>query len=158
MTSELKSSAGRRDLSGHILSASVVMIGVSTTLIGLVKVAKAHIRPTRVDQYAGVVSCSSLSVRSPRTCPSVSCTDLSLVRDASGWRTKRMSASGPLADMVASPADAAAPDRDQPRFAIGGQTPINSASTADGNRRSANAWMSNDGFHEKIGAKRQFSA
>jgi hypothetical protein len=42
-------------LSSHILSASVVMIGVSTTLIGLVKVAKAHMSPTRVDQYAGVV-------------------------------------------------------------------------------------------------------
>jgi MFS family permease len=55
MTSEPKSSAGRRDLSSHILSASVVMIGVSTTLIGLVKVAKAHMSPTRVDQYAAVV-------------------------------------------------------------------------------------------------------
>jgi hypothetical protein len=31
------------------------MIGVSTTLIGLVKVAKAHISPSRVDQYAGLV-------------------------------------------------------------------------------------------------------
>jgi hypothetical protein len=54
MTSEPKSSAGRRDLSGHILSASVVMIGVSTTLIGLVKVAKEHMSPTHVDQYAAV--------------------------------------------------------------------------------------------------------
>jgi hypothetical protein len=54
MTSEPRSSAGRRDLSSHILSASVVMIGVSTTLIGLVKVAKAHMRPTHVDQYAAV--------------------------------------------------------------------------------------------------------
>jgi hypothetical protein len=42
MTSEPESSAGRRDLSAHIPSASVVMIGVSTTLIGLVKVAKAQ--------------------------------------------------------------------------------------------------------------------
>jgi hypothetical protein len=55
MTSGPKGSAGRRDLSVHILSASVVMIGVSTTLIGLVKVAKAHISPSRVDQYAGLV-------------------------------------------------------------------------------------------------------
>ena len=29
--------------------------GVSTTLIGLVKVAKAHISPSRVDQHAGLV-------------------------------------------------------------------------------------------------------
>lgn len=54
MTSEPRSSAGRRDLSSHILSASVVMIGVSTTLIGLVKVAKPHMSPTHVDQYAAI--------------------------------------------------------------------------------------------------------
>ena len=42
MDSESNDSAARRVLSSHILSASVVMIGVSTTLIGLVKVAKAH--------------------------------------------------------------------------------------------------------------------
>jgi hypothetical protein len=32
------------------------MIGVSTTLIGLVKVAKAHMGPSRVDQYAGIAA------------------------------------------------------------------------------------------------------
>jgi hypothetical protein len=34
MRSEPESSSARRELSSHILSASVVMIGVSTTLIG----------------------------------------------------------------------------------------------------------------------------
>lgn len=47
-------SAGRRDLSPHILGASVVMIGVSTTLVGLVKVAKAHMGQSHVDQYASL--------------------------------------------------------------------------------------------------------
>jgi hypothetical protein len=55
MTSDADASAGRRDLSTHILGASVVMIGVSTTLIGLVKVAKAHMGPSHVDQHAGLV-------------------------------------------------------------------------------------------------------
>ena len=32
------------------------MIGVATTLIGLVKVAKAHMGPTRADQYAGLAA------------------------------------------------------------------------------------------------------
>ena len=54
MRSEPESSSARRELSSHILSASVVMIGVSTTLIGLVKVAKAQMGPTRADQYAGL--------------------------------------------------------------------------------------------------------
>lgn len=49
-------SAASGDLSSHILSASVVMIGVSTTLIGLVKVAKAHMGPSRVDEYAGLAA------------------------------------------------------------------------------------------------------
>jgi hypothetical protein len=55
MTFDADASAGRRDLSTNILGASVVMIGVSTTLIGLVKVAKAHMGPSHVDQYAGLV-------------------------------------------------------------------------------------------------------
>jgi membrane protease YdiL (CAAX protease family) len=50
-----ESATARKVLSSHILSASVVMIGVSTTLIGLVKVAKAHIGPTRADQYAALI-------------------------------------------------------------------------------------------------------
>ena len=37
--------SGRRNLSSHILGASVVMIGVSTTLVGLVKFAKARLLP-----------------------------------------------------------------------------------------------------------------
>jgi len=32
------------------------MIGVATTLIGLVKVAKAHMGPTRADQFAGLAA------------------------------------------------------------------------------------------------------
>jgi hypothetical protein len=47
---------GKRDLSSHILSASVVMIGVSTTLAGLARVAKPHMGPSRVDEYAALVS------------------------------------------------------------------------------------------------------
>lgn len=70
MDSESNDSAARRVLSSHILSASVVMIGVSTTLIGLVKVAKAHMGPSRADQYAGSPHCSFFSVRSHRTLPS----------------------------------------------------------------------------------------
>ncbi|MCP3420081.1 hypothetical protein NLM16_38895 [Bradyrhizobium brasilense] len=46
----------RRDLSTHILAASVVMIGVSTTLIGLVKVAKGHMGASRVDQFTAVAT------------------------------------------------------------------------------------------------------
>jgi hypothetical protein len=57
MTLEEVDARGRREkLSTHILGASVVMIGVSTTLIGLVKVAKAHMGATHVDQYAGVAA------------------------------------------------------------------------------------------------------
>ncbi len=54
MAADPERRAGRGDVSGHILSASVVMIGVSTTLIGLVKVAKAPMGPSRADQYAGL--------------------------------------------------------------------------------------------------------
>jgi hypothetical protein len=53
MTIDADASA-RSDLSPHILGASVVMIGVSTTLVGLVKVAKAHMGPSHVDQYAAL--------------------------------------------------------------------------------------------------------
>ena len=56
MESESNSGTGRHALSTHILSASVVMIGVSTTLIGLVKVAKAHTGPSRVDQYTALTA------------------------------------------------------------------------------------------------------
>ncbi len=56
MESKSKSGMDRKALSSHILSASVVMIGVSTTLIGLVKVAKGHMSPTRADRYAGLTA------------------------------------------------------------------------------------------------------
>ena len=56
MTAEPETSREREALSSHILSASVVMIGVATTLIGLVKVAKEHMGPTRADQYAGLAA------------------------------------------------------------------------------------------------------
>src|SRR5215813_11380025 len=56
MASESESSPERHDLSPHIRSAPVVMIGVSTTLIGLVKVAKGHMGPSRVDEYAGLAA------------------------------------------------------------------------------------------------------
>jgi hypothetical protein len=45
-----------RDLSRHILSASAVMIGVCTTLIGLVKVAKPHLGQGHVSEYAGLTA------------------------------------------------------------------------------------------------------
>jgi uncharacterized membrane protein len=56
MESESSSGSTRQALSTHILSASVVMIGVSTTLIGLVKVAKAHMGATRADHYAALIA------------------------------------------------------------------------------------------------------
>jgi len=56
MTAEPETSREREALSSHILAASVVMIGVATTLIGLVKVAKEHMGPTRADQYAGLAA------------------------------------------------------------------------------------------------------
>lgn len=43
-------------LSSHILPASGTLIGVSATLIGLVKIAEEHIGPSRVDEYASVIS------------------------------------------------------------------------------------------------------
>ena len=60
-----------RDLSRHILAASAVMIGVCTTLIGLVKVAKPHLGQGHVSEYAGLTAllfflsalCSYLSIR-----------------------------------------------------------------------------------------------
>lgn len=65
MEPESNSGTARHALSTHILSASVVMIGVSTTLIGLVKVAKAHMGASRADQYAALTAmlflCSALA-------------------------------------------------------------------------------------------------
>ena len=56
MSSEPETGAARRDLSPHILSTSVHLIGFSTTLIGLVKVAEARIDPSHVDRYAGIAA------------------------------------------------------------------------------------------------------
>jgi len=44
------------ELSGHILPSAATMTGVCTTLIGLVKVVEAHIGPSHVDEYAGLIS------------------------------------------------------------------------------------------------------
>lgn len=48
-------------LSTHILPTSGTMIGVTSTLIGLVKVAEEHIGPSRVDEYAAIVLLMFLS-------------------------------------------------------------------------------------------------
>ncbi len=47
---------GGAALSKHILPSSGTMIGVCATLIGLVKLAEAHIGPSRVDEYAALAS------------------------------------------------------------------------------------------------------
>ena len=51
----------RRVPAFHILPASGQMLGVCVTLIGLVKIAEAHIGPSRVDEYASIVSLFFLS-------------------------------------------------------------------------------------------------
>jgi hypothetical protein len=43
-------------LSKHILPSSGTMIGACATLIGLVKVVEGRIGPSRVDEYAALVS------------------------------------------------------------------------------------------------------
>jgi hypothetical protein len=43
-------------ISRHILPASATMLGVCTTLIGLVKVVEARIGPSHVDEYAGLAA------------------------------------------------------------------------------------------------------
>src|ERR1700744_4264470 len=63
----------RGELSRHILPSSGTMIGVCATLIGLVKLAEAHIGPSRVDEYAALDSllflgsaiASYISIRNP---------------------------------------------------------------------------------------------
>ena len=49
-------SSEERALSKHILPSSGTMIGVCATLIGLVKLAEAHIGPSRVDESAALAS------------------------------------------------------------------------------------------------------
>lgn len=43
-------------LSGHILPTSGTMVGVCTTLVGLVKIAEERIGASRVDEYASLSS------------------------------------------------------------------------------------------------------
>jgi len=47
----------KRPLSGlsqHILPSAATMLGVCTTLVGLVKITEAHIGPSHVDEYAAL--------------------------------------------------------------------------------------------------------
>lgn len=46
----------QRELSNHILPASGTMIGVCTTLVGLVKVVERRFGPSHVDEYVSLVS------------------------------------------------------------------------------------------------------
>jgi hypothetical protein len=73
MTNEDHQAGERRELSKHILPNSGTMVGVCATLIGLVKLAEAHIGPSRVDEYAALDSmlflasaiASYISIRNP---------------------------------------------------------------------------------------------
>jgi len=56
MPPEKHEAADKPTLSRHILPNSGTMIGVCTTLIGLVKVVEVHIGPSRVDEYAALAS------------------------------------------------------------------------------------------------------
>jgi hypothetical protein len=47
---------GDHALSHHILPTSGTMVGVCATLIGIVKLAEAHIGPSRVDEYASLAA------------------------------------------------------------------------------------------------------
>src|SRR3954471_9824418 len=44
------------DLSHHILPTAGTMIGISTTLIGLVKIIEARIGPSHVDELGGLTT------------------------------------------------------------------------------------------------------
>lgn len=49
--------AAKKALAHHILPTSGTMVGICTTLIGLVKVVEGRIGPSHVDEYA---ACASL--------------------------------------------------------------------------------------------------
>lgn len=51
-----KGGHGVRALSQHILPAAGTMIGVCTTLVGLVKIAEAQIGPSRVDEAVSLTA------------------------------------------------------------------------------------------------------
>ena len=44
------------DLSQHILPSAATMIGICTTLIGLVKIIEARIGPSHVDEYGALTA------------------------------------------------------------------------------------------------------
>jgi hypothetical protein len=56
MSDDKRAENDERSLSKHILPSSGTMIGVCATLIGLVKLAEAHIGPSRVDEYTALAS------------------------------------------------------------------------------------------------------
>jgi hypothetical protein len=56
MTERSETLAQDRALSRHILPTSGTMIGICTTLIGLVKIVEGRIGPSRVDEYAALAS------------------------------------------------------------------------------------------------------
>ena len=56
MTSPDSTPSERRILSTHILPTSGTMIGVSATLVGLVKIAEARLGPSHVDEYAALTT------------------------------------------------------------------------------------------------------
>ncbi len=56
MTDLRKEQRISKELSRHILPTSATMIGICTTLIGLVKVAEAKMGPSRVDEYAALAA------------------------------------------------------------------------------------------------------
>ncbi|MCE4224395.1 hypothetical protein HCU64_11585 [Methylobacterium sp. C25] len=45
-----------RGLSQHILPSAATMIGVCTTLVGLVKIIEARVGPSHVDEYAALTA------------------------------------------------------------------------------------------------------
>jgi len=50
----------RERLANHILPNAATMIGVCVTLIGLVKIAEAHIGPSNVDEYSALAAIAFL--------------------------------------------------------------------------------------------------
>ena len=56
MTETSETMSEERTLSRHILPTSGTMIGICTTLIGLVKVIEGRIGPSRVDELAALTS------------------------------------------------------------------------------------------------------
>ena len=54
---EFPNRAGRDpDLSRHILPSAATMVGICTTLIGLVKIVETRTGPSHVDEYGGLAA------------------------------------------------------------------------------------------------------